>query len=272
MLKLMVIIAGFLSFFGCNSSSSTIKEGDSLVYFSLHRGGGMARFGGYRYNIEATKDGKVHFLFNEGYPDEKEYYLEDHSVFDSLDLLIRKYKMEKYRSNYMPKFDVLDGESWSIYVKYASGASISSGGYMAGPDNWREAEKALIQCLQPWKDMPGVVNEVNRFKYSYGTTTYLIERKEDHALLTVDDPSEGRHEVHRKGLDMLENLRVMINVEGLKENGSLKSDDPESTPFVFEIDYSNGDSYFYESYDLKYQCHYTEVLQWFFSEWLSNNE
>lgn len=263
----MVLVASILSLFGCGSKDPGIPEGDTIVYFSYRRGGGMARFSGFRYEIKANKDGKVHFLFNEGYPDESEYELEDHSVFDSLDKVVRTYEMWNYQPNYQPPMQIFDGESWDLYIKYASGATIQSGGYMAGPDNWGDASSALYKCLKPWKEMPGMVKEVVRFKYTYGTSTYLVERQGDHALLTVDVPSEERHETYEKGLEMLEELRIVANVEGLKKNGSMKSDDPTSTPFTVELEYSNGDKYFYESYDLNYQCHDTEVLQWFFSKW-----
>lgn len=267
----MIVLASLLTLFGCQSPQNGF-EGDTITYFSLSEGGGMNRFGGFKYRIEETKDGKVHFLFNEGYPDEKEFVLEDHSVFDSLQQIVLKHKMYRYKGNYQPPFHITDGESWSLYVKYASRETISAGGYMAGPDGYREAFNDIIQCLQPWKEMPTQVNELVRFKYTYGTTTYLIERKDDHALLTVDDEKENRHEVYQKSLDMLEELRVLANIEGLKENGVLKSDDPNHIPFLFELEYSNGLKYSYQSYDLNYQCHYTEVLQYFFQRWTSDSE
>ena len=178
--------------------------------------------------------------------------------------------MYRYKGNYQPPFHITDGESWSLYVKYASRETISAGGYMAGPDGYREAFNDIIQCLQPWKEMPTQVNELVRFKYIYGATTYLVERKDDHALLTVDD--ENRHEVYQKSLDMLEELRILANIEGLKVNGVLKSEEPNHIPFLFELEYSDGLKYSYQSYDLNYQCHYTEVLQYYFQRWTSDPE
>ena len=264
MVKIMVLLASLLSV--------TIPENDTMVYFSLSESMGMRMFGGYNYLVEETKDGRVHFLFNKGYPDEKEYYTEDHSVFDSLGVIVRKYDMVNYKTDYNPEIPVTDGQSWSLYVKFASKITVRSGGYMAGPEGWRKAEKEFHECLKPWKEADVPVNELVRFKYFYGNVTYLVERKDDHALLTVDDEKEGTHEVYRKPLDMLEELRVMANTDDLKQSWVHKSDDPEHIPFGFELDYVDGDHYAYVSYDLKYQCHYTEVLQWFFHRWLNESK
>lgn len=267
----MIVLASLLTLFGCQSPQNGF-EGDTITYFSLSEGGGMNRFGGFKYQIKETVEGKVHFLFNEGYPDEKEFVLDDHSVFDSLQQIVLKHKMYRYEGQYQPQFTILDGQSWSLYVKYASKKTISAGGYMAGPDGYRMAFDDIIQCLQPWKEMPMPVNELVRFKYTYGTVTYLIERKEDHALLTIDDEKENRHEVFQNSLDMLEELRILANIEGLKENRALKSDEPNHIPFLFELEYSDGRRYSYQSYDLDYQCHYTEVLQYFFQRWTDDSE
>ena len=91
-MKLMLLIGIIASLAGCTSKKGTVEPGtsikapvnDTINYFSLTRGGGMARFSGYRYEVKETKDGRVHFLFNEGYPDEKEFTVDDHSVFDTL--------------------------------------------------------------------------------------------------------------------------------------------------------------------------------------------
>ena len=254
----------------CLDKWKNLPKGDTMIYFSLYRGGGMRQFDGYRYQIEATKDGRVHFLFNERYPDEKEYYTDDHSVFDSLDKIVRKYDMANYASNYEPEVQVFDGQSWDLYVRYASKASIRSGGYMAGPDNWRQAENEIIECLQPWKEMQVEFNGLASFDYTYMTTRVHIEPQGDHALVTIDDDTTGRHEVIEKPAQMLEELRVTTISQDLRDNGSLHSDDPDSKPFKFDILFSNGDHYVYESYDRGYTCHKTEVMLWFLERWEIN--
>ena len=266
MLKTMVLMASLLSLFGCSSGNTPVNENDTITHFSLSEGGGMNRFSGYSYIVEETKEGKVHFIFDEGYPDEKELMIDDHAVFDSLQTIILKYKMYKYKSNYQPKFDVLDGTSWHLYVTYASGKDISAGGSMAGPDGYRAAISEIIQCLQHWKDMPGVSNDVVSFIYEYGPERYTMERKDDHVVITVDNEKTGEHQVIERELTVLDDLRVLFNIDRLKMNGTRSENlDFEYTPWMYDITYSNGMHYHYESYDRDYKCGYTESLQFFIS-------
>ena len=105
------------------------------------------------------------------------------------------------------------------------------------------------------------------FKYRYGSTYYDFKRADDHVAVTIDDENENRHETLEKPLEIMEEIRVMAISERMREQGRLHSDDPNSIPFMFELLFSNGDHYVYESYDLNYKCHYTEVIQWFLSKW-----
>jgi len=269
MLKIIVLMGILSSIFGCQTPNGNPKvdPNDSIVYFSLMQGGGMRRFDGFRYRVETTKDGRVHFLFNEDYPDEKSFTIDDHSVFDSLQQIVLKHKMYNYSGNYQPEMRIFDGHSWSLYVKYASGASISANGYMAGPDGYGKAFDDIITCLDRWKETTVEVNGLVSFDYLYGTTRYHIEPQDDHTLVTINDEAAGLHEAIEKPLEMMEDLRVTTITEDLRDNGSLKSDDPDSTPFEFDILFSNGEHYVYKSYDLNYKCHKTEVMYWFLERW-----
>lgn len=267
-MKLMLLLGIIASLFGCQSP----VKNDTIVSFSLSEGGGMARFSGFGYAIGETKDGRVHFVFNEGFPDEKEFFLNDHSVFDSLQQIVMKHEMYKYHGHYSPPFDITDGKSWSLSVKYASGESINAGGYMHGPDGYRDAFKDIRQCLDRWKEMPIAANEVVSFLYEYGKERYVIERKDDHAVLIYDNVETGEHQVFEKELDMLEDLRVTFNIGRLKMNNTRSSLEPECTPWMYDITYSNGDHYRYESYDRDYKCGYTNMLQHFISNWMEEKD
>lgn len=269
MLKIIILMGILSSIFGCDTPhlGGNATANDTITYFSLSQGGGMRRFGGYKYCVEKTKEGRAHFLFNEGYPDEKEFTIDDLSVFDSLQQIVLKHKMHKYSGHYEPKMRVFDGESWSLHVKYASRKTISAGGYVAGPDGYRKAFEDIQKCLDQWKETSVETNEVVSFTYNYGTKRYHIERQAGHASVTIDDETAERHETMEKPLEMMEELRVMAITENLRENSSSKSDNPDSTPFKFDIVFSNGSHYVYESYDLSYKCHYTEVIHYFLSRW-----
>ena len=232
----------------------------------------MNRFSGFAYSVEVTKEGKVHFLFNEGYPDEKELTIDDRSVFDSLQAIVMKHKIYKYDSHYRPIFDVLDGTSWHIYITYASGKSISTGGYMSGPDGYRAAISEFINCLDTWKALPAASNDVVSFLYEYGKDRYTLERKGDHAVMTIDNTETGEHQVLDRELDVLDDLRILFNIDRLKMNQTRGDLDFEYTPWMYEITYSNGDHYRYEGYDRDFKCGYTETLQYFISNCLKDKE
>ena len=279
-MKLMLLIGIIASLAGCTSKKGTVEPvsspkapvNDTIVYFSLHRGGGMARFSGYSYEVKETKDGRVHFLFNEGYPDEKEFTVDDHSVFDTLQSIVLKHKMYKYSGYYRPEFDVLDGESWGLDIDYASGRRVDAGGYMAGPDNAWQAFSEVRRYLDQWKALPIATNDVVSFLYEYGPDRYTFERKDDHVVMTVDNELSGEHRVLERELEVLDDLRVLFNIERLKMNETRRSNlDFEYTPWMYDITYSNGDHYHYESYDTSYKCGYTESLQYFISNCLKEN-
>ena len=172
-MKTMIVLVSLLSLFGCRSLENELKN-DTITSFSLSEGGGMNRFSGFGYQVNETKDGRVHFLFDEGLPNEKEFTIDDHSVFDSLQQIIMKYKMYNYRDYYRPPFDITDGKSWHLSVHYASGKSISSGGYMHGPNGYRSAFEEIIACLDHWKELPVDINEVTSFLYVYGKERYIL--------------------------------------------------------------------------------------------------
>ena len=116
------------------------------------------------------------------------------------------------------------------------------------------------------------VNEVTSFQYIYGKERYSIEPQGDHAVLIYDNEETGVHQVLERELDLLEDLRVTFNVCGLKMNGTRGKVDFDCTLWEYEITYSNGDHYRYESYDRDFQCGYTHMLQNFVSNWMKEKE
>lgn len=269
MVKIMIVLASILSLFGCQSPANG-HQNDTITYFSLTKGGGMNRFSGYRYSVKETQEGLVRFRFDEGYPDEKEFTIDDHSVFDSLLRIVNKYKMYNYHGFYKPEFDILDGHSWHLDITYASGKTVGAHGYMAGPAGYGDAFYEIRQCLDQWKTIPVANNDINVFVYEYGPERYRIERKEDHALLIVENEETDEHQELERSLQLLENLRIFINVHELKRNDTRGNLDFEFTPWMYEIDYANGEHYHNESYDRDFRCGDTEWLQGFISHWLKD--
>ncbi len=54
-------------------------------------------------------------------------------LLDSISMIVKEHKMRKYKKDYKPILDVLDGDSWHLDIQFEDSTSISSHGYCAGP-------------------------------------------------------------------------------------------------------------------------------------------
>ena len=154
-MKKLVLIVGLLAL-AVSCVSQKPEEGNKmkterLTCFSFDHHNSMAQ-SGERYNISTMDDGRIHVVIDERSPEEKEFYLDDSTIFDELQAIVKAYKMDKYRRNYQPRVQIFDGDSWSLYYKYDSGRSVSSHGYMAWPKNYHEARQALSDYFQKWRE------------------------------------------------------------------------------------------------------------------------
>ena len=125
-------------FFGCGHNNPAPKpepdgptKADGLV--SLEYGGthGYHAHSNIDYKAERMADGKTRVTVMVG-NDRDRVFEEDGSVMDSLEAIVLAYKMYKYDRQYTPKFDILDGDSWHLYLHFAD-KNTSCGGYEAYP-------------------------------------------------------------------------------------------------------------------------------------------
>ena len=156
-MKKILLIVGLLAFTAsCMSQKPEKKDNEMntehLTYFSFDHHNTMAMYYGEKYSVSTMKDGRVHVVIDEGFPQEKEFYLDDRSIFDELLTIVKTYKMDKYKEDYHPSMKVFDGDSWSLYYKYDTKRTVSSGGYMAWPDNYREMRNALSDYFKKWRE------------------------------------------------------------------------------------------------------------------------
>lgn len=155
-MKHQLLLTALVAFaVSCVSPKHNNKEMNTerLTYFSFDHHNSMAQ-NGEKYNISTTNEGKIHIIIDEGLPGKKEFYLDDTSIFDDLLVFVKTYKMDKYEAVYKPEIEAYDGDSWSLYYRYDTKRSVSSGGYMAWPDNYREMRQALSKYFQKWREAP----------------------------------------------------------------------------------------------------------------------
>ena len=119
-MKKNLLLIGLIAFLmSCNAQNPKKMNSERLTYFSFDHHNTMARFNGERYQVSAEKDGRIHFIIDEGYPNEKDFYVDDTTVFDDLLAIVKQYKMDKYKENYSSRMMIHDGDSWSLsYLRW----------------------------------------------------------------------------------------------------------------------------------------------------------
>ena len=230
-----------------NLDNNKAMDTERLTYFSFDQHNAMAE-NGENYSVSKMKDGRIRVIIDETFPDEKEFYLQDSTIFDEILALVKAYKMDDYKADYRPEWDVFDGDSWSLYYKYDSKRSVSSGGYMAWPDNYGEAHRALSDYFQKWRDWQIGVVAIDCFKFTCRNNSgrdieYTLQRGEEQATMILRDAERGVNKTLQVSNDNLQELYRLCNVVRLKESMyDYHTDDENATRCTYFVLYNTGDS------------------------------
>ena len=131
----LLIIMTLLSLLGCGPKkpAGPDEPGDvRLDYIHYSASHGYHAYSNIGYSAERQADGKTRIVVEVGNDRDRVFEAEG-SVMDSLDAIVKKYKMIKYHGHYQPKVDILDGDSWSFSMRMSDGTEGDCGGYMAYP-------------------------------------------------------------------------------------------------------------------------------------------
>ena len=142
-----------LSLLGCRQETpaSGSDEPTRLVSFYYTATHGYRGYTNRGYRAERLKDDKVRITIELG-DDSDRIFEADASVMDSLEAIVREYKMDKYKERYRPLFDVKDGDTWDFSLDYSNGKRVRSGGYFTMPDGAAEAFDKIEDLFSPWRD------------------------------------------------------------------------------------------------------------------------
>lgn len=279
MKKIILMLGIFSSIFsGC---SQNVKPTEPMTLFEYNRHNSMRIYNGMSYKVSLLDDGRVNILINEGFPDEKEIVTDDKTVFEELQALVDKYGMLDYKNHYQPKMHITDGDSWHLTIKYGSGYKnvFSSSGYMAGPSNHREAEKAIVEYFNKWKEIPIPERKIQEFEFTchndrgLDINYHLMCEEDGNATLTMYNtehpvdgkPFEGRFSFSEDYFDELEEL---VKTSRLKKcEGSSYQSDSSNTQY-YKVSFSDGTVY-------EGTCYYDSFMDFqgrnictFFKDWL----
>lgn len=184
----LILLMSLFSLFGCRQTTpapAPVYDGpvrlDSFYYTATHGFRGYTNRG---YRAERLKNDQVRVIVELG-DDRDRIFETDGSLMDSLESIVRDYKMNRYKEKYTPMFDVKDGDTWEFTLKYSDGKRVHSHGYYVLPDNGDEAFRKVEDLFAPWRDRePAKDIELVSFRYELqskeGSEVFWFKKDEYH--------------------------------------------------------------------------------------------
>lgn len=148
--KILILIIVMLMIIstGCEKKEEEKYDG-KIISFSYNYGGFSKGY--YNYSIE-VKDDKVIFEANGHNGVDLNINKEiDSSKLEELAKLINKEKIYEWNNFEEKKEGVLDGNSFSLTIKYDDGKTITAKGYMKYPKNYDEKMSKLLEFIDSLK-------------------------------------------------------------------------------------------------------------------------
>ena len=149
--KLLLLMSLF-SFLGCGKNPLPGPELDKNVHVqSLHFSAthGYHAHSNIGYKAERLEDGTARVVVEVGNDRDRVFEAEG-SLMDTLEALVREYRMNNFEGHYEPKMEIMDGDSWSMEICYTDGSSNSCGGYMAYPPKGAAGIHKTEALLSRW--------------------------------------------------------------------------------------------------------------------------
>ena len=180
------------SFFGCGHNAPAPQSAyhgparlDSFYYTATH---GYRGFTNRGYRAERLEDDAVRITVELG-DDRDRIFIADAAVMDSLEAIVKEFKMNRYKERYKPVFDIKDGDSWEFYLDYSNGKKVRSGGYEAKPDGANEAFDKIEAFFAPYLNIEPEDNyALVAFRYELhtqgeGSEVFWLKKDESHNTL-----------------------------------------------------------------------------------------
>ncbi len=277
MKKLLLFVGLLVVAVSCvsqNPKNNNEMKTERLTYFSFGHQNTMVRFSGEKYKVSYSDDGRIHVVIDEGFPEEKELYLDDSAIFDELLAIVKTYKMDKYKKDYRPRMQIFDGDSWSLYYKYESGRSVSSGGYMAWPDNYGEMRKALSDYFRKWRECQEGVLTLDYFRFTCKNRQgchkeFTLQRGDNEAVVTLFDAGRGIDTTLKVSNEYLREFQQLASSVDLKDRlYDYHTDDPEATRSTYFVRYNTGDTVSGITCHTQYPSHKVSAILEFFDRWM----
>ena len=247
-------------------------KNERITYFSYGHHNSMS-LTGEQYDVTTTDDHRVHVVLDQGSPGEREFYVADTAIFDSLLAIVQTYRMDHYKHNYRTRMQIFDGDSWQLSYRYDSRRSVSSGGYMAWPKNYHQMRQALADYFQQWRRRQDFL-VMDYFKFTcnnrHGTDQeFTLERGDQQALMTLHDAQRGIDTSLNVSNDVIQQLQQRANGAQLKSTlYDYHTDDTAATRCTYFVRYNTGDTISGFTCHTQYPSHKVTAILDFFSQWI----
>lgn len=238
----LLLAMSLFSFLGCGRPAPASLQS---IYFSATHGYHAHSNIGYR--AERLENGNTLVTVLVG-NDRDRIFEAEGSVMDSLEAVVRKYRMDRFTGHYEPKFEILDGDSWSMELVFTDGNITSCGGYMAYPPKGAEGIGKSEGMLSRWLyQEPAEEIALVSFRYEYydaeGSEIYTFEQKGGDGSAYVQPYGQSKGQKY-EGFDEFLATRLASEIRwnhmASYTGENLAEEDKTRPRWILKAEYANG--------------------------------
>ena len=242
-----------------------------LISFSVSKSY-SPRFSGYSYRVTLKDDGTVRIALNEDFPNEKIIKTKDQQILRDLEALIDQYKMDRFKGQYTPKFEVYDGYMWGLSYSFSDGKSISGSGSNAMPEDSREAFEALVSYFEKWMGVEVPKKEIASLRFTVvgedDNLDYKAERGKNGATITLVNKEHQHKGTYKITNEKLDEFQTGIITAKMVKDESMSNLEMYKNRYSYQICYVDGESVTREGGYGSYGDMKSNEFKNFFEAWL----
>lgn len=243
-----LFLMSLLSFLGCGHNAPGLPDDVRLQYVRCGGTHGYHAYSNIDYSAERLENGKTRVIVEIG-NDRDRVFEADGALMDTLETIVRAYRMDRYSGHYQPKMEILDGDSWSLELRFSDGSSTSCSGYMAyPPKGGAEALGKIEGTLSRWLyQEPAEEVALTSFRYEWhgeeGAEIYVFQKKDTGCSASVrlsgQDKSQSYEDVDEYLGKRLANVILWNHMASYTGEDPAKED--SSRPrWILMAEYENG--------------------------------
>ncbi|MBR3449612.1 MAG: hypothetical protein IKH24_08745 [Bacteroidales bacterium] len=238
----LLLVMSLLFFQGCGRPAPAPLK--SIYHSATH---GYHAYSNIGYRAERLENGNTRVSVLVGNDRDRVFETEG-SLMDSLEALVREYRMDRFKGHYEPKMDILDGDSWSMEICYTDGSSNSCGGYMAYPPRGAEGIFKTEGILSRWLyQEPAEEVALVSFRYEYcdaeGSEAYAFQLKDSVCTAFMQPYGQAKGQTY-DAVDPYLAKRIANEIRWnhmASYTGENRADEDKSRPrWILTAEYENG--------------------------------